>query len=131
MGGDERHCELLPVGLVSTIVFDLDVEVETPFRAVDLLALVVRAHIVAVDFFRSAAHMLFSNFVLLLLLCCGQGHNFFAILLRLAFWLEFFMLLLNLLFLLFNLPLLLGLLLLYHFYAVKILFGEAEQLRKQ
>ena len=129
MSCDESHCELLSVGLVSTIVFDLDVQIETPFGAVDFLALVVGAHVAAIDFLCSATHVLFANFVLLLLVCRRLG--FFTILFRLAFWLELFLLFLNLLFLLLNLPLLLRMLLFYHLDAVKILFGKAEQLREQ
>ena len=67
MSVDQATSEAFPVGLVPTIVLDLNVQVETAFTTVHLLAFLVRANEATVDFFRRPSHMLLTQ----LLLPCG------------------------------------------------------------
>lgn len=57
---NERTSQLFAISLVSTVVFNLDVQVQTAFTSIVLLATEVRANEVLLDLTRSTAHVLLS-----------------------------------------------------------------------
>ena len=64
VGNDDCLREALTIGLVPTVVLDLDVQVERALAAVDLLAVLVGADVLAIDLFCRAPVVLFALVVL-------------------------------------------------------------------
>ena len=60
LGKDDRLCDLLAVGLVTSAMLDLNVQVEGAFRAVKLLALLVRALVATLDVVGATSVVLFA-----------------------------------------------------------------------
>ena len=61
MGKNDCLCQFFSVGLVPAIMFDLDVQVERTFTAVNLLAVLVGADVLTVNLLGSPAIVLFSS----------------------------------------------------------------------
>lgn len=96
------------------------VEVQTAFTAIDLLTAFVRTHEISIDFFGRSPHVFLANFLLAPRFFCAKA--FRIIWLERLFRLHHFCL---------NFLFLKCLLVFDHFYAIKILFREREQLRQQ
>ena len=58
---DDSFGQALAISLVSTVVLDLYMKIERSFTTVNLLAVLVRANVLAVDLFCSASVVLFAR----------------------------------------------------------------------